>query len=77
MNGLAGLAVTNGYDCYLRRTALAALNGTTPLIQDALAYAAPRGSKRSGRSGPTSAILILPTRRWWAKITFSNSGGCA
>ena len=30
---LSGLSVTNGYDQYLRRTQLAALNSTTPFLQ--------------------------------------------
>jgi YD repeat-containing protein len=35
---LASLSVTNGYDQYLRRTQLAALNSGTPFLQHASAY---------------------------------------
>ena len=35
---LAGLSVTNGYDQFLRRTQLAALNSTTPFLQHAFTF---------------------------------------
>jgi len=35
---LTGLAVTNGYDAYLRRASLALQKSTTPLIQQSFAY---------------------------------------
>jgi hypothetical protein len=35
---LAGLSVTNGYDQYLRRTQLAALNSGTPFLQHTFGY---------------------------------------
>jgi len=35
---LAGLSVTNGYDPYLRRSQLAALNSTTPFLQHSFSY---------------------------------------
>ena len=35
---LSGLSVTNGYDQYLRRTQLAALNSTTPFLQHSFSF---------------------------------------
>jgi len=71
---LAGLAVTNGYDQYLRRTALAALSGTTPLLQNAFAYD-PASRLQTVSAGTVGATYTyLANSPLVGQITFTNSG---
>ncbi|HEV2210658.1 MAG TPA: RHS repeat-associated core domain-containing protein [Verrucomicrobiae bacterium] len=71
---LSGLSVTNGYDAYMRRTTLAALNSGSPLLQDAFTY--DNASRlKSAQDGPNGAVCYyLANSPLVSQISFTNSG---
>jgi len=73
---LANLSVTNGYDQDLRRTNLAALNGSTALLQDSFGYDAASRLQTVADNGRNSAtISYLPNSPLVSYITYATNGG--
>jgi RHS repeat-associated protein len=71
---LDGLSVTNGYDQYLRRTALAALSSATPLLQQSFGYdnasrlaSVSDGTNSAGYTYVANSPLV-------SQIMFTNNG---
>ena len=72
---LAGLSVTNGYDQYQRRTALAAINGGTALLNDSFSYTDnSRLQTVADNAGNVVTYSYLANSPLVGQITFANSG---
>jgi hypothetical protein len=57
---LNGLCLTNGYDEFLRRTNLAVLNSTTPLLQHSFGYD-PASRLQAATNGPDARTGVIPS----------------
>jgi len=75
---LAGLAVTNRYDQFLRRTNLAALEGNTPLCQQTFGFdAASRLQTVGDGHGDSATYSYLANSPLVSQITFAQNGTTA
>ena len=74
---LAGLQVTNGYDQYLRRAALAGLNSSTPKVQLSFSYDAASRLQRvtdaTGATNYSATYSYLANSPLVGQIAFTNS----
>jgi len=71
---LAGLSVTNGYDPYLRRTNLAALNSTTLLLQDIYGFDAASRLQKVTDGTNSAAYSYVANSPFVGQIAFTNNG---
>jgi RHS repeat-associated protein len=71
---LNGISITNGFDAFLRRTNLATLNSSAPLLQDSYTYDAASRLQKVSDGVNSGAYSYLANSPLVSQIAFTNNG---